>query len=89
MVVYLHGRIKGNRTVHLFREVGKAGEVTGAGVIARSEAGLEAMVKRVVRTPICGSGNTHNVNGRVMNKVALTGDEVTCAKCKAMIEGGG
>lgn len=62
---YLHGRVKGNATVHLFPE--------------------HSMVKGAVGsvTPICGSGNRQ----RYVSRVKLTGDEVTCLKCKAILYG--
>lgn len=69
MTVYIFGRIKGNNTVHLFREGSS--------------------------TPECGSGNTHNINGRLRNRVEVEviksgdpqGEIVTCKKCQNILYG--
>lgn len=36
-------------------------------------------------TPLCGSGNTRNVNLRILRRVYPTSDEVTCKKCRSIL----
>lgn len=51
------------------------------GTVGRNNTTVHAYYKVGDVTPICGSGNTHNINARVYKRFRPSSHPVSCKKC--------